>query len=97
MKTITGVGLLWFCLIFMFKNAQEGRGVEAPALLPAVSPEMCICFEYYVKQLPVADRTIYQSCDPEVLDYNEDHSLEIFTLNVPCDSVFDGTRIIIPK
>ncbi len=97
MKYITGIGLLWFCLIFMFKNAQEGRGGQAPHLISAVPSDMCICFEYYFKHLSKSERTIYQSCDSEVLDYNEDHSMEIFTLNVPCDNVFEGTKIITSK
>lgn len=80
----------------MFKNAQEGRGEEVQSFVPAVSPEMCICFEYYFKHLKDHERTLYQSCDPEVLDYNEDHTMEIFTLNVPCDSVFEGVKIL-PK
>jgi len=96
MKYITGIGLLWFCLIFMFKNVQEGRGVEAASIVPAAPLEICICFEYYFKNLSKPERTIYQSCDSEVLDYNKDHSLEIFTLNVPCDSVFGGVKIL-PK
>lgn len=95
MKYITGIGLLWFCLIFMVKNAQEGRGEAPKAFVPAASPELCVCFEYYFKRLSKSERTIYQSCDPEALDYNEDHSMEIFTFNVPCDSVFEGVKMLL--
>ncbi len=97
MKYITSIGLLWFCIIFMFQNAREGRGEAPKAFVPAVSPDSCVCFEYYFKNLTKSERTLYQSCDPEVLNYNEDHSMEIFTLTVPCDSVFEGTRIHLPK
>lgn len=97
MKAITGLGLFWFCMIFMFKNAQEGGGEHIPSFIPMKDPDLCICFEYYFKDLSIADRTIYQSCDAEVLDYSDDSGMEVFTFSVPCDSIFDGTRILPPK
>lgn len=93
MKYITGIALFWFCLIFMVKNTNR-VGVEEPKqMIAAVSPEMCVCFEYYFNNLKARHRTIYQTCDQDILDYNEDKTLELFTLNIPCDSVFQGTRI----
>lgn len=97
MKAITGIALFWFCMIFMAKNAQEGGAGHIPSFIPAASPELCICFEYYFKDLSIADRTIYQSCDAEVLDYSDDNGMEVFTFTVPCDSIFDGTRILPSK
>ena len=93
MKYITSISLFWFCIIFIAKNASNRVGVPTFEITPA-SPDMCICYAYYFNNLKERHRTTWQTCDPEILDYREDKTIELFTVNVPCDSLFEGTKIL---
>lgn len=93
MKNAMGIGLLIFCLVYMIQNINKGVGEESSWETDEAAP-LCECYEYYFNNLPVAMRTLYQSCDEAILDYRGDKTLEVSTFSIPCDSTFNGVRMI---
>lgn len=94
MKNIMGVGMLMFCLVFIVRNTCGGVGERSGIGVGQITTEWCVCYEYYFNNLEDDHRTVYQTCDSEVLDYRDDKTLVLVTLTISCDSVFDGTRIV---
>jgi len=91
------VSLIGLCLslLFIVKNHQSGsRGEEVKEMIPTANPTICLCFEYYNNNLSEEERTIYQTCEIEALDYVEDQNFELFVIDMPCDSVYEGVRVL---
>ena len=91
MKYLPLVLLGFFLLLVLLRvNAPAGEVIE---LIPATNPSTCICFEYTVSggdNPPI----IYQSCESSVLDQVDLPGVEISVLEMPCDSVFKGTKLV---
>lgn len=86
------LGLLGFFLLLMLLQVST-TAEAAIELIPATNPSTCICFEYIVSggdNQPI----IYQSCESSVLDQVGLPGVEISVLEMPCDSVFTGTRLV---
>lgn len=92
MKYLPLVLLGFFLLLVLLRVSAPA--VEVIELIPATNPSTCICFEYRDTFLGVDDPTVYQSCDVAVLDQVGIPGIEITILELPCDSVFKGVRIV---
>ena len=91
------LSLLGLCLslLFIVKVLESGnRGEEAKEMIPTANPTICLCFEYYNNNLSEEERTIYQTCEIEALDYIEDPNLDLFVIDMPCDSVYEGVKVL---
>ena len=91
------LSLLGICLslLFIVKVLESSNRVEEPKeMIPTKNPTVCLCFEYYNKNLSEEERTIYQTCEIEALDYIEDPALELFVIDMPCDSVYEGVKVL---
>ncbi len=91
------VSLIGLCLslLFIVKNHQSSsRGEEVKEMIPTNNPTVCLCFEYYNNNLSEEERTIYQTCEIEALDYVEDPNFELFVIDMPCDSVYEGVKVL---
>ena len=91
MKYLSLVLLGFFLLLMLLQVSTTAEAVIE--LIPATNPSTCICFEYTVSggdNEPI----IYQSCEPSVLDQVGLPGVEISVLEVPCDSVFTGTKLL---
>lgn len=90
--SLTGICL---SLLFILKaHESSSRVEEAKEMIPTANPTICLCFEYYYNNLSEAERTICQTCDIEALDYTEDPTIELFVIDMPCDSVYEGVRVL---
>ncbi len=91
MKNLPLVLLGFFLLLVLLRDsAPAGEVIE---LIPATNPSTCICFEYTVSgedNQPI----IYQSCESSVLDQVGLPGVEISVLEMPCDSVFTGIKLV---
>jgi len=95
MKYLLSLIGLCLSLLFIVKALESrSRGEEAKEMIPAANPTICLCFEYYYNNLSEAERTIFQTCDIEVLDYTEDPTIELFVIDMPCDSVYEGVKVL---
>lgn len=61
-------------------------------MIPVALPTSCICFEYYYGAGSNKEPVIYQTCEVELLDQLADPNLQVYTLALPCEEVFVGTR-----
>jgi len=91
MKYLSLVLLGFFLLLVLLQVSAPAE--EVLEFIPATNPNTCICFEYTVStgdNPPI----IYQSCESSVLDQVGLAGVEISVLEVPCDSVFIGTKLV---
>ena len=95
MKYLLSLMGICLSLLFIVKVLESSNRVEEPKeMIPTNDPTVCLCFEYYYNNRREAERTIYQTCDIEALDYTEDPTLELFVIDMPCDSVYEGVRVL---
>lgn len=86
---LSGVALLYLLTIHLRQPSSQ-----AIEMIPRTNPTTCICFEYTDAILGGIDRTVYQSCDVAILNQVGLPGSDITILELPCDSVFIGVKVI---
>ncbi|NRB54155.1 MAG: hypothetical protein HRU41_41290 [Saprospiraceae bacterium] len=86
--------LLGVVLLYLVAIHLRQPGSQAVELIPNTNPSTCICFEYTGAAIGGIGETIYQSCDVAVLDQVGLPGTELTILELPCDSVFTGVKVI---